>query len=61
MIQMPVFFSLYFMLQNAVELRGQSFLWVHDLTKPDIGLDRAVHASSASIPHFTRCPSWSRR
>jgi len=35
MVQMPVFFSLYFMLQNAVELRGQSFLWVHDLTKPD--------------------------
>ena len=34
-IQMPVFFSLYFMLQNAVELRGQSFAWVHDLTKPD--------------------------
>jgi YidC/Oxa1 family membrane protein insertase len=35
MVQMPVFFSLYFMLANAVELRGQSFLWVHDLTKPD--------------------------
>ena len=35
MVQMPVFFSLYFMLQNAVELRGQSFFWVHDLTKPD--------------------------
>jgi YidC/Oxa1 family membrane protein insertase len=34
-IQMPVFFSLYFMLQNAVELRGQHFLWVHDLTQPD--------------------------
>jgi YidC/Oxa1 family membrane protein insertase len=34
-IQMPVFFSLYFMLQNAVELRGQQFLWVHDLTRPD--------------------------
>ncbi len=34
-IQMPVFFSLYFMLQSAVELRGQSFLWVHDLTQPD--------------------------
>jgi YidC/Oxa1 family membrane protein insertase len=34
-IQMPVFFSLYYMLQNAVELRGQSFFWVHDLTKPD--------------------------
>jgi YidC/Oxa1 family membrane protein insertase len=36
LIQMPVFFSLYYMLQNAVELRGQSFLWVHDLTKPDV-------------------------
>ena len=35
LIQMPVFFSLYYMLQNAVELRGQGFLWVHDLTKPD--------------------------
>ena len=35
LIQMPVFFSLYYMLQNAVELRGQSFFWVHDLTKPD--------------------------
>lgn len=35
LIQMPVFFSLYFMLQNAVELRGQSFFWVHDLTQPD--------------------------
>jgi YidC/Oxa1 family membrane protein insertase len=34
-VQMPVFFSLYYMLQNAGELRGQSFLWVHDLTQPD--------------------------
>lgn len=35
LVQMPVFFSLYYMLINAVELRGQSFLWVHDLTQPD--------------------------
>ena len=35
LIQMPVFFSLYYMLQNAGELRGQSFLWIHDLTRPD--------------------------
>lgn len=35
LVQMPVFFSLYFMLMNAVELRGQSFLWVRDLTQPD--------------------------
>jgi YidC/Oxa1 family membrane protein insertase len=35
LVQMPVFFSLYYMLQNAGELRGQSFLWIHDLTQPD--------------------------
>jgi len=35
LVQMPVFFSLYFMLMNAVELRGQGFLWIHDLTQPD--------------------------
>ncbi len=35
LVQMPVFFSLYFMLMNAVELRGQSFIWVNDLTQPD--------------------------
>jgi YidC/Oxa1 family membrane protein insertase len=34
-VQMPVFFSLYYMLQNAGELRGQSFAWIHDLTQPD--------------------------
>lgn len=34
-IQMPVFISLYYMLQNLTELRGQSFLWIHDLTQPD--------------------------
>jgi YidC/Oxa1 family membrane protein insertase len=41
-VQMPVFFSLYFMLQNAVELRGQSFLWVHDLTQPDTVFSHAL-------------------
>jgi YidC/Oxa1 family membrane protein insertase len=35
LVQMPVFLSLVYMLQNAVELRHQSFLWVHDLTLPD--------------------------
>jgi YidC/Oxa1 family membrane protein insertase len=35
LIQMPVFISLYYMLQNLTELRGQSFLWIHDLTQPD--------------------------
>ncbi len=34
-IQIPIFFGFYRMLQYAVELRGHSFLWVHDLSQPD--------------------------
>lgn len=35
LVQMPIFIGFYIMLQSAVELRGQSFLWIHDLTQPD--------------------------
>ncbi|MEM7495168.1 MAG: membrane protein insertase YidC [Myxococcota bacterium] len=36
LIQMPIWFALYQMLWNSVELYGQPFiLWVTDLTKPD--------------------------
>lgn len=34
-IQIPIFFGCLYMLQPAAELRGQSFLWVKDLTLPD--------------------------
>jgi YidC/Oxa1 family membrane protein insertase len=34
-IQIPIFFGLYKMLAQAVELRGQKFLWVRDLSQPD--------------------------
>lgn len=34
-IQIPIFFGFYRMLQYAVELRGQGFLWVEDLSQPD--------------------------
>jgi len=34
-IQIPIFFGFYRMLQYAVELRGQPFLWVADLSQPD--------------------------
>jgi len=34
-LQLPIFFGFYRMLQNAAELRGQSFLWVKDLSLPD--------------------------
>lgn len=35
LIQIPIFFGFYRMLQYAVELRGQGFLWVADLSQPD--------------------------
>jgi YidC/Oxa1 family membrane protein insertase len=35
-IQMPVFIGFYTMLRSAIELRGAPFLWVTDLSKPDI-------------------------
>lgn len=35
LIQIPIFFGFFKMLQYAVELRGQGFLWVQDLSQPD--------------------------
>ena len=35
LIQIPIFFGFYRMLQYAVELRGKEFLWVVDLSQPD--------------------------
>lgn len=35
LLQMPVFIALYRMLWNAFELRGATFLWIEDLSKPD--------------------------
>ena len=35
LLQLPVFFGFYTMLQSAIELRGASFLWTCDLSQPD--------------------------
>jgi YidC/Oxa1 family membrane protein insertase len=35
LLQIPVFFGFYRMIQNAIELRGAPFLWAGDLTKSD--------------------------
>lgn len=34
-LQIPIFFGLYRVLEYAAELRGQGFLWVHDLSAAD--------------------------
>jgi YidC/Oxa1 family membrane protein insertase len=35
MLQMPVFIGFFYMIRSAIELRGASFLWVTDLSRPD--------------------------
>lgn len=35
LLQIPVFFALLRVLQNSVDLKGASFLWMTDLTQPD--------------------------
>jgi YidC/Oxa1 family membrane protein insertase len=35
LLPMPILFALFFVFQNAIELRGTSFLWVPDLSRPD--------------------------
>ena len=35
MVQIPVFIALYWVLLGSVELRGASFMWLDDLSKPD--------------------------
>ncbi len=47
-IQLPIFFGFYRMIQSAIELRGESFLWVADLAKPDT-LFR-IHMGTFDIP-----------
>jgi YidC/Oxa1 family membrane protein insertase len=35
LVQMPVFMGFFTMIRSAIELRGASFLWAADLSKPD--------------------------
>jgi YidC/Oxa1 family membrane protein insertase len=35
LLQMPFLLAFYSMLNNAIELRGASWLWIHDLSAPD--------------------------
>jgi membrane protein insertase, YidC/Oxa1 family, C-terminal domain len=35
LIPMPVLFALFFVLGNTIELRGESFLWLPDLSRAD--------------------------
>lgn len=45
LLQMPILIAMFNFFPSAIELRGQSFLWAHDLSAPD-----AIVSWSANIP-----------
>ncbi|MDE6273036.1 MAG: membrane protein insertase YidC [Muribaculaceae bacterium] len=49
LLQMPILFAMFTFFPSAIELRGQSFLWAHDLSAPD-----AIISWSANIPLVTQ-------
>ena len=48
LLQMPILFAMFTFFPSAIELRGQSFLWAHDLSAPD-----AIISWSGNIPLVT--------
>ena len=49
LLQMPVLFAMFSFFPSCIELRGQSFLWAHDLSAPD-----AIISWSGDIPFITK-------
>jgi YidC/Oxa1 family membrane protein insertase len=49
LLQLPIFLGFYTMLQSAVELRNQGFLWIHDLSQPDTIAQFALAGFSLDI------------
>ncbi len=47
LLQIPIFFALYSFFNSNIELRGQSFLWSHDLSSYDV-----IAKLSFNIPGF---------
>lgn len=50
LLQIPIFFALYAMLDNAIELRHVSFLWCKNLAAADTVLSIPVFINNWSIP-----------
>ena len=48
LLQMPILFAMFAFFPSCIELRGQSFLWAHDLSAPD-----AIISWSGNIPFIT--------
>lgn len=48
MLQMPILIAMFNFFPSAIELRGQSFLWAHDLSAPD-----AIVSWTTNIPFIS--------
>lgn len=48
LLQMPILFAMFTFFPSCIELRGESFLWAHDLSAPD-----AIISWSGNIPLVT--------
>ncbi len=48
LLQLPILFAMFSFFPSCIELRGQSFLWVHDLSAPD-----SIISWSGNIPLVT--------
>lgn len=61
LLQIPFFFAFYQMLSVAIELRGASWLWVHDLSRPETFAIRvlplAMVVSQIFMQRLTPTPS----
>ena len=49
LLQMPILFAMFSFFPSCIELRGESFLWAHDLSAPD-----AIISWSGNIPLVTK-------
>ena len=48
LLQMPILFAMFTFFPSCIELRGESFLWAHDLSAPD-----AIISWTGNIPLIT--------
>jgi YidC/Oxa1 family membrane protein insertase len=50
LLQIPIFFALYHLLNQAIDLRGAHFLWIEDLSRPDKLIDLLPMGLDFRIP-----------
>jgi YidC/Oxa1 family membrane protein insertase len=45
LLQLPILYAMYYLLNSMVQLKGANFLWIHDLASPD-----AIYKFHTAIP-----------